>query len=247
LTFDERDERDFGFLDNLPSELFSLSLSATTGRDVDLGHLTRYQHLRGLSIDGCKRHIGSLEELRELESLILRGVTPGDLGFVKPLKNLQMLYIDGGALRDFSALEGNTSVRNFTLGRVTGLDDLSFVGRMPGLEWFFAYWMRNVKSLPDFSGSPRLETLVFETMNGLVDFAGLSTAPVLRVFLDIAAPTGLDVAATMASVLAVPTLETCLIGFGSKKKNAMAQAAVEAQGLKWEYVAPTLRAGDWFA
>jgi len=221
----------FEFLADLHgSRLTKLSLGATKSKKPSLGVLQKFSQLRTLYIEGQRKDIEVIGQLRQLEDLTLRSVTVPGLGFIRSLNGLWSFDMKLGGTTNLSALESMNGVKYLHLWQVKGLSDLSVISTMRGLQFVFLHSLRNVRRLPDLSALKGLRRLYLETMAGLEDLDALCQAPALEEFVHMDARR--MEFRDYKSLLMLKTLKRAVVGFGSEKKNRafrelMAQVGIE--------------------
>ncbi|GHU65748.1 hypothetical protein AGMMS49983_14010 [Clostridia bacterium] len=233
LNFDVSDAKEFPFLIDLPASLTALSLGSKSPK-TDLSNLSRFPDLKVLDLNGCKGHIETIASLLNLEELHLRGITPPGFDFIATLPKLESLNIFWSNLKDFTPLKNNKSLRYLNIGRITGLDNVSFVSELSNLEWLELVWMPNIVALPDMKYLHKLWYIKLDTMKGLADFSALESAPALRIFEDVAVPSSIQ-PENFLPVLRNPSLEACRVFFSSSKKNKQIAELTEAHGKASKY------------
>jgi len=219
---------DFDFLEYLPSgRLRALSLGPTRSKRPSLRQLARFDQLRTLSIERQQKDIEVISNLRFLEDLTLRSIGIEGLDLLKGLDHLRSLRIQGGGIRELSALDGLITISYFQLWMVKGLSNISVISKMLGLQTLSLQSLRNVRSIPDLSRLTALRGVYLEDMRGLEDIRALTEAPALEQLIHWRAQ-GMEPSQYL-DLLKSKTVKRLSVGFGSLKKNkALEELAAQA-------------------
>lgn len=219
---------DFNFLSDISEEIEELGLEATKSKKPDLAIIAKFKKLKKLYLEGQQKNIEVISELTNLEDLTLRSISTPTLDYIKSLNKLWSLGIKLGGIKDFSALEENTSIKYLELWQIRGLKDLSFISKMYGLQLLFLQSLKNLKGLPDFKNCKRLRRIYLENLKELNDIHPLKDAPALK-----------ELAYFEASQLQpedlIPALENTGLNsinvlFGSEKKNKTFEELIKNYG-----------------
>ncbi|WP_046227009.1 leucine-rich repeat domain-containing protein [Paenibacillus dauci] len=173
---------DLDILERIPLALEHLHIGRTQSRRPDLQVLARFQQLHHLHIEGHHKGIEVISQLSQLKQLTLQSITVSDLQFVQPLSNLDQLIIRLGGIRDLSALDNNQSIRYLELSQIKGLEDISVISSLTGLQYLFLQALPHIYALPSLSGLHYLRKVALENMKGLRDISTLEYAPALIEF-----------------------------------------------------------------
>jgi len=207
----------FDVLGAVSPALESLSLGATRSKKPDLAVLARFASLRQIYIEGHTKNIDVLAELTMLEDVTLRSTTTQDLGLLAPLKRMWSLDIKLGGTTNLEAIRGMPGIKYLELWQIRGLQDVSVISDLPGLQNVFLQALPLVRSLPSLDSLHHLRRLVVESMKGLRDLSVLETAPALEEFAYIDA-LGKD-PTLLLPALRNPNVRRVSAGFGSQRKN----------------------------
>src|SRR5207302_5926165 len=142
----------FDFLSDLrANKLKALSLGATFSKKPSLRVIERFRSIETLHVEGQDKDIEVIGGLPHLQDLTLRSVTVASLGFLRGLSSLWSIDIKLGGTRNLAALANLVNVKYLELWQIRGLNDLSPISEMTGLQFLFLQSLRNVTRLPDFS------------------------------------------------------------------------------------------------
>jgi hypothetical protein len=228
LSIGISDLKSFDFLNNLPTTLSSLFLTATKSKKLSLKPLSRFTALRELYLEGQQNGIEAMASLQQLEDLTLRSISTPDVEYLAALPRLRTLDIKLGGMRDLSALMGKTSIQYLELWQIRGLHDISFISSLTGLQFLFLQSLPSVIQFPDLSKLTKLRRIYLENLKALVDLNGISGAPALEEFIHVDAsnlkPEHYD------EILKMPSLKQISVGFGSTKKNQLLRDKAQRAG-----------------
>jgi len=101
---------------------------------------------------------------------------PGVLG---KLPNLEWLNIRGGTGGNLNAAAGCERLRYFGVNQVRGLNDVSVLPTLKGVELLSLYGLPQVTQIPSLAGLVKLARAEIGSMKGLAGLTGLLDAPVL--------------------------------------------------------------------
>jgi hypothetical protein len=224
----------FKFLDRLPAEkLRTLSLEGTKSKKPDLAHLERFGQLRSLYLEGQQRNLDVISRLPLLEKLTLRSITVGDVNFLRGMKRLWWLAIKLGGTHNLAALEGSSGIKYLELWQIRGLQDISVVSSLPGLQFLFLQSLPHILAIPDLSELRLLRRVLLENMKGLTDISALLTAPALEELIHLSAQRTKP--EQYFELLERRTLKQLFVGFGNLKRNEMLRDAAAVRGIKpWD-------------
>lgn len=210
-------------LRHLPEDLDSLWIGAT-GRPLDLSVLARFGSLKDLYLEGQTRTLDVVSGLTSLEDLTLRSITLPDLSMLLPLTRLLSLDIKLGGTKDLALLPSIGRVRYLELWLIRGLTDIGPIGHMPHLEYLFLQALKQIETLPDFSGAPNLRRIHLETMKGIRDLGPIASAPSIEdlILIDMRHLKPED----LRPLAVIPQLKAVTAGLGSYRKSAAAEALV---------------------
>jgi len=201
---------------HLPADLSYLGLGQTKQR-LPLAPLARFTALRRLYLEGQRKDIDVIGQLRTLTSLTLRSITLPDLSLLLPLTRLRALDLKLGGTRDLARLPEVGALQYLALWMIRGLHDLTPIADIPTLEYLFLQALKQVAALPSFGNCTHLTRVHLETMKSLTDLTPLLTAPALTQ-LTIADMPQLQ-PADVGVLAAHPTLQQLSAGLGSRRKN----------------------------
>ncbi|GGC94745.1 hypothetical protein [Undibacterium terreum] len=228
---------DFDFLNQLPDgELQTLYIGKSGARpeqQPDLQVLQRFGNLRILHLEGQQNRLEQIGGLAQLHDLTLRSVKLENLEFLRSLPKLCLLDIKQCQIQDWSALRQLQQLQFLELWQIRGLQDLSFISSMTGLQNFFLQALGQVAALPDVSGLHKLRRVYLHTLRKLSDIKALEQAPALQEFAHVADSRWQP--EDYAGLLKLPTLTSAAVDFGNQKKNQVFRDMLHQRGLR-EYV-----------
>ena len=150
--------------------------------DVSLKPLQKFTNLRKLHLFYIQKDIEVISNFTNLEVLHLKYMNISDLSFLRPLKNLRKLYIEGDEFTDLDILPEVGQIDYLSLNDTSGLKNLDFIGKMPHLiqlDLFNLPW----KALPVFPEYSSIESIRVDLMNDLENLTGIENLKNLREFL----------------------------------------------------------------
>jgi hypothetical protein len=224
------DLKSFEFLESLPDSIEKVFLGATKSKTPSLQGLSKLTKIRELHIEGQTKDIDTIGNLLELEKLLLRSVSPADIGFIRKLSKLWSLDIKLGGIKNLNPLEGLANLKYLELWQVKGLSDISVVSSLVGLQYLFLQSLINVTVLPDMSRLRNLRRVHLESMRGLQNIDGLAKAPVLEEFVHLCA-LNMD-PEQYESLIRMPSLRKGLFGVSSEKKSEQIEALMKKHGVE---------------
>jgi len=222
---------DLTFLSDVSDEIESLFIGTTKSKKPNLAPLSKFSKMKAIYLEGQRKNIDVLSQLRNLEEVVLRSITVPNLDFLQPLEKLWSLDIKLGGTKNLSAIEGMTRLKYLELWQIRGLSDISVVSSLTNLQHLFLQSLIQVEGLPDFRKLTKLRRVTLETMKGLQDVSTLRDAPVLQEYTHIAAN-------NLQPNDYLPLLENesvrkVRIGFGSDRKNNAFRAMLPNYGKEW--------------
>lgn len=163
----------------LPDTLEELTLGRTRRR-YSLKPIARFRGLRRLYLEGHTKDIEAIGDLTSVEDLTLRSITLPDLELLRGMTKLRALDIKLGGTRSLSPVAELGEIEYLELWMIRGFDDLAPVAEMRSLRYLFLQALSQVREMPDFGASDRLERVEIETLKNLKSLDGLASAPALR-------------------------------------------------------------------
>lgn len=218
-------------LRHLPEDLESLTIGQTK-KQLPLDGLGRFTELRKLYLEGQKKGIEVITQLRTLEDLTLRSITLPDLSLLVPLERLWSLDLKLGGTKNLDLLPQIGRLRYLELWLVRGLADLEVVSQLTDLEVLFLQALKQVTQLPDLSACAQLRHVHLETMKGLTGLQPLVDAPALK------SVGAYDLPQLQPEAFECLTRSVTLVqvraGLGSTKKNTAVKDLLGPLAASWD-------------
>jgi hypothetical protein len=234
LRLDAHWMNDCRFIDELPLELEYLELNGETDRiKFGLENLPRFTSLKQLSVTGPFKGYEILAELPQLEVLGLSSIADREHSFLRSLKELRSLTIGSGGLQNLSALAGMPKLGHLSLASMRALVNATAISECEALQWLELCALPKLTALPEMKKSNHLLVILLESMNNLVDFTGVSSAPALEVFGLVSTRKSLVTPANLEFVLKNPTLKHIRAGFGTDRLNTEFDTLASKHGKSW--------------
>jgi hypothetical protein len=205
----------FKGLESLPASLKKLRLGNTYSKEPSLSPIRRFISLSHLSIGEQSKNIEVILNLEHLEVLRTDGVKFKEPHQLAQLRCLKKLWINGGDAKSPLFLEEMSQLTHLGYGRMTGLASLEVLRSLTKLEALELWWMKQVKSLPDFSRHNNLWCIQLLSMAGIADLSPIAAAPNLRQF-HINAPHALS-AAELKRFAGHRTMKSASVGASSDR------------------------------
>jgi len=222
----------FEALNGVSAKLKKLTLEKTKSKKPDLAPLERFRNLRVLYLEGQQKNIEVLAELKKLEDVTLRSVSPPDLEFLSQHQKLWSLDLKLGGIKDLSAIAKFPSLKYLELWQIRGLENLDFISKLSGLQHLFLQSLSRIKSIPDLRACQSLRRMRVQNLRAVQDWSALEHAPALEEFtLSEAEKTS---PRELVPLLKNPHLKSACGYFGSLKKNKEFVSLLDEHG-KAEY------------
>jgi hypothetical protein len=218
----------FDFLSLVNPNLTELYLSATKSSKPSLKMLERFRGLKLLYLEGQQKNIDVIASLSELEELTMRSITLKSLSIVRALPKLWSLDLKLGGTKDLAELQGLDNLKYLELWKILGLDDISVIESLYGLQSLFLQDLPRVTRLPSFLRLHKLRRVTIENLKNLVDLSPLNEAPALEEIVHTFSKVPLD---SYLPLLRSGQIKSAHAGFGSFKKNAEFKRVCEANGV----------------
>lgn len=205
----------------LPRDLEQLAWDETKSRRLSLAAILRFPELRALTVAGRHRDLSAIAQLRKLESVTLSSTALEDLDLLKPLRHLVKLDLHLGAIADLSALGAHPQLKVLSLSRIRGLEDLSSLEQLVGLQALRIIDQPRIVTLPRMDALRHLRLVELDGLRSLEDFTPLASAPNLEE-LRIYKATKQE-PSMLTALVRHPTLRKGAFLFGTARKNAEAR------------------------
>lgn len=179
--------------------------------------LVQCRKLRSLSLDRLPKDLEAIETLTGLEELSLLGFTFESLEVLRPLKNLERLWIGFGSVPDIGPVGELPKLKALELMRIRKLGDLSPLSRVKTLQFLAVADMKQIVEMPDCSHLKLLRRVYLDTMNGITDLSGLAKAPGLEELIVVESKIE---AGVFDPIVAYPKLKRVTVGLASRKAEA---------------------------
>jgi len=173
--------------------------------------------LKALSLARMPKDLEAIESLTGLDNLLFLGFTLKSLDVVRPLKNLEMLWVRFGSVPDIAPVAELPKLKALELMRIRKLGDLSPLSAVKTLQYLALGDMKQVEAMPDCSQLKALRRVYLDTMNGITDLSGLTTAPNLE---DLIVVNSKIESAVFNPVIAYPKLKRVTVGLASRTAMA---------------------------
>lgn len=234
LTIGIFDLTSFDFLSRLNAErLEELGLQATKSKKPTLAGIERFGGLKTLCVTDHHKGIEVLSRLALLESLRLRSITVENLDFLRGLERLWSVDIKLGGTKNLAALEGMKGIKYLELFRVLGLEDISVVARMPGLQSLLLDSLPRVVDVPDLSGASALRRVRLLSMPGIKDVGAFAKVPNLEEFSHVIVK-GVE-PSQYAALLKRKSLKRVWVRFGADRKDKEFDALAAKAGVNVDW------------
>jgi hypothetical protein len=220
----------FDFLENVPQNLTELSLGVTKSKRPRLTPLARFSQLRRLFLAGQQKDIDVVSELHLIGVLELFSISVDGLDFLNGLIRLWSLHIQLGGTNNLAALKGREGIKYLNLCQVRGLDDISVVSTLTGLQFLSLRSLGKIRAIPDLSQLCALRRVHLDSMKGLSNIRALAGAPALEELLHTCAQ-GRE-PEDYKALLQSKTLKRLLVGFGSERKNKVLSDLATQAGIE---------------
>lgn len=195
--------------------------------------------LKSLSLARLEKDLEAIEALTGLIELSFLGFTSRSLDVVRPLKNLERMWIGFGSVPDIDPIGELPKLKALECLRVRKLADLSPLSRVKTLQYLALCELKGVAALPDCSQLKNLRRVYLDTMNGIQDLRGLTKAPNLEELIVINSKIDAKV---FDPIVAHVKLKRVTVGLASRKDEQAVDAklgkrAVSVFGTKDEKIA----------
>lgn len=158
---------DYGFLQELNSDLTELSIFADTmGKSIHFNceWLLRFPNLDTLYLGKkAKKNIEIISMLSNLNELYLRGIKLSSFHFLQKM-NLEKFHLLYCGNNDLSELSELTSLKYLELWRILKLYDISFISSLVNLETIKLMDLRNIRTLPNMDNLVHLKRLIIDNV-----------------------------------------------------------------------------------
>jgi len=167
--------------ENLRS-LEGISISESKIASLDIGQISKMEHLKRAHISGFSKNLSSIGGLESLESLSLSQMKKGtSLGFISEIISLKSLAVFLGGRESMEEVRSET-VRELSVVRVRGLSELP-LGNFPALEKLLIEDQIKLSRL-DLTNNKSVGSIIIincKTLSDLIGLNGLRLLQQLRV------------------------------------------------------------------
>ena len=217
LSLGIEDIKSFDPISGLGETITDLRLSQTRSKKPNLSFLEGYKNLKNLSINGHKKNLEVVSQLKELACLSLSGISVDNFYFLLDLPHLEELYLQAIKSDNFNSLEG-LNIKGFGLSGIRGLTDLSFISDLRKLQLLSLTHLNQVTALPEFDEDINLRRVFIDNMRSLEKISPLFKCAQLVDLIFCMDSTPLS-HKDFKPLLNMMELKYATIGTGSSKKN----------------------------
>ncbi len=170
----------FEGIENVSTELESLTIGETISKGHSLQFLKRFSMLQTLEIQSHTKDLNIISEIKSLQDLTLRSITLPDLSLLLPLKSLLSLSVKLGGTNNIELLPSIGKLRFIKFWLVRGLADLTPIANVSTLQFLYLHALKNVEALPSLRPLRKLRRVNLIGMKGLNDLSSVASAPNLE-------------------------------------------------------------------
>lgn len=185
--------------------------------------IAQCKKLRSLSLARLPKDLAAIETLTGLEELSFLGFTFKSLDVVRPLKNLETLWIGFGSVPEIGPVGELLKLKALEILRVRDQCDLSPLSQVKTLQYLALGDMKQVAAMPDCSSLKALRRVYLDTMNGVTDLRGLASALNLEDLIICSSKFEADV---FDAIIAAARPKRVTVGLASRKAEVAVEAAL---------------------
>jgi hypothetical protein len=185
--------------------------------------IAQCRKLRSLSLTRLPKDLEAIETLTGLAELSFLGFTFKSLDVLRPLKNLERLWVGFGSVPDIDPIGELSKLKTLEMMKVRNLSELSPLSQIKSLQYLALADMKQVTTMPDCSSLKALRRVYLDTMNGITDLSGLANAPNLE---DLIVCESKIEAEVFDPIIAAPRPKRVTVGLASRKAEAAVEAAL---------------------
>ena len=142
-----------------------------------LTFLEDYKHLKTLSVYNISKDISIISQLSSLKEIALCGLKLDNLDFLKPLTNLEYVWLQRSQLKDFGTLRNLKQLKAIKLFRLPKLENINFLEDMKSLQYINLDSCSNITEFPDLQQLKHLRRVFIDTMMRLNNISKIAKAP----------------------------------------------------------------------
>jgi hypothetical protein len=164
-------------------DLTGLSIGETKSVAVDLSFISDFKDLKYFYVDGMKKGLTSVSQLKNLEVLTLRGVKLPDLEIIRDLKNIRGLNLLFGSYKNLDAISTQTNLQELEISRTRQIPNFDFLNSLSNLKTLIFEGMSQMESLPSLKGLDSLSKIQIDNNSRLADINTVRDLQSLETFL----------------------------------------------------------------
>lgn len=154
----------------------------TKSNAVDISFIENFLHLESLYVDGMKKGIESVQHLKGLKKLTLRGIKKENLDFLVGLDELCELNLLFGSYKGLTSLSEVNSLKSIEFSRVRQIANFDFLNSLSNLESLEFEGMSKLESIPPLNQLENLRRLHIHNNLRLRNLQQVKGIPNLKVF-----------------------------------------------------------------
>ncbi|MEL6562661.1 MAG: hypothetical protein AAFQ94_31115, partial [Bacteroidota bacterium] len=177
-SFLSKDFTPFGQNKNLKH----FGIEETKSTATDISFIENFHQLESLYVDGMKKGIESIQNLRTLNKLTLRGIKKENLDFLAELSSLSELNLLFGSYKNLESLTKIQSLKSIEFSRVRQIPNFDFLNALTNLEILEFEGMSKLEGIPRLDKLKNLKRLHVHNNVRMRDLQEVSSIPNLKVF-----------------------------------------------------------------
>ncbi|MTI29783.1 hypothetical protein [Xanthovirga aplysinae] len=173
--------KDFDQL-TLNKELNHIGIEETKSKAVDISFLREFQSLKSLYVDGNKKGIEVVSELKQIAEIVLRGFKLSSINFLLSLPHLTKLKLLYGNCSDFKTIAQLKNLKSLEISRVRQIENYSFLEELTLLEFLTLEGQANLQELPNLKTLKHLKFLSLQNNKTFTDISKINKCNSIEVF-----------------------------------------------------------------
>ncbi|MCH7400080.1 protein phosphatase 1 regulatory subunit 42 [Belliella sp. DSM 107340] len=164
------------------TKLTYFGIEETKSTAVDLSFIKEFQNLESLYVDGMKKGLENVKQLKKLRTLTFRGIKLDNLDFLMELNKLEELNLLLGSYKNLDSISNLKQLKSIEFSRVRQIPNFDFLNSLESLEKIEFEGMSKMEVIPNLSNLRKLKRVHLHNNLRLKDIKSVGQIPNLKVF-----------------------------------------------------------------
>lgn len=162
------------------TKLQHFGIEETKSKAVDVSFIKEFKDLESLYVDGMKKGLEHVQNLKKLKILTFRSVKMDNLNILTELNNLEELNLLFGSYKNLESVSKLKKLKSIEFSRVRQIPDFDFLNSLESLEKIEFEGMSKMEQIPNLSKLTKLKRIHIHNNLRLRDIKAIGEIPNLK-------------------------------------------------------------------